>query len=71
MAECPRLAKCIFFNDKMAQMPALANMYKQSYCRCDFEDCARFVVAARLGPEKVPVNLYPNDREGAQKLIVQ
>ncbi len=69
MADCPRLVKCIFFNDRMAQMPSMADIFKQGYCRSDFERCARFVVAARLGPENVPGNLYPNDQDVAKKLI--
>jgi len=69
MPECERLAKCIFFNDKMSNMPAMADMYKQHYCRDRFDECARFTVASRLGPEQVPANLFPNDMKRAQELV--
>jgi hypothetical protein len=69
MPECDKLAKCIFFNDKMSNMPAMADMYKQRYCKGNFDSCARFVVASKLGPERVPPDLFPNNMDRAQKLI--
>ncbi len=69
MSECGRLAKCIFFNDQMSIMPALSDMYKQRYCRNEFDKCARYVVASKLGPERVPRDLYPNDMIRAKKLV--
>jgi hypothetical protein len=64
MAEnvCPRLERCIFFNDKMAQMPATAAMIKLSLCQGgNHGECARFVVAVAVGAENVPPTLYPSD----------
>lgn len=69
MADCAKLAKCIFFNNKMAAMPAMAEMYRQHYCRDHFDECARFTVASKLGSERVPENLFPNDMRRAQQLI--
>jgi hypothetical protein len=69
MPDCSRLAKCIFFNDQMTGMPAMADMYKQHYCKGQFDECARFTVASKLGPERVPGNLFPNDTKRAQQLI--
>ena len=71
MADCAKLAKCIFFNDKMPNMPAMANLFKQRYCKTDFDRCARFIVASKLGGERVPGDLFPNDQDRAQKLITQ
>jgi hypothetical protein len=69
MTQCPKLAKCIFFNDRMSNMPGMAAIYKQGYCLDDFEKCARFIVASKLGPDKVPSTLYPNDSATAHKII--
>ena len=41
MAECHRLQGCPFFRDALDEMPALAEMYKDRYCREDNSDCAR------------------------------
>jgi hypothetical protein len=69
MPQCPSLAKCPFFNDKMANMPAVADMIKKRYCLTDNADCARWMVRQALSPEKVPPNLYPKDSERAKAII--
>ncbi len=69
MADCKMLEKCIFFNDKMQNMPAVADIYKQNYFRGDFSKCARFMVAEALGKEKVPSTLFPNQVELASEII--
>ena len=69
MADCELLEGCLFFNDKMPESAGLGAMYKRNYCMGDFSKCARFVVAKRLGRERVPVNLYPNMWERAQGII--
>lgn len=67
---CPRLEPCIFFNDKMAKMPATAEIIKQALCRGGKHgECARFRVAADIGAENVPANLYPTDLQKVDTLI--
>ncbi len=70
MADCELLEKCIFFLDKMENMPATAEIYKDQYCRENNLDCARFMVFKALGREKVPLNLFPNMKDKAQEIIV-
>ena len=67
MADCECLPKCPFFNDKMANMPAVANMYKKQFCQGDNSTCARYRVN-KSGAE-VPVDLFPNDSARADKII--
>jgi hypothetical protein len=70
MAECECLSGCPFFNDKMKEMPALAQMYKTKYCRNgENADCARHMVKVALGKEKVPADLYPNQIDKAKAII--
>jgi hypothetical protein len=71
MAECVCVAGCIFFNDKMANMPSMADIYKERYCKGDSTQCARYVVFKALGRENVPGDLYPNDLDRAEKLLVE
>ncbi len=47
--DCDRLPTCIFFNDQMEHMPAVAELLKRQYCRGTVSECARFQVAAKLG----------------------
>lgn len=67
MADCEKLHKCPFFGDRMANMPTVAELMKQTYCRGDSSQCARFKVAT-AGLE-VPLDLYPNDLERAMRLL--
>lgn len=70
MPECPRLVRCLFFNDKLQTMPAIADLARASYCRSNhFETCARFRVAHALGSEAVPSNLFPDQTERAESIL--
>jgi hypothetical protein len=69
MPQCASLAKCPFFNDKMAAMPGVVELMKKRYCLGDNAECARWMVRQALSPEKVPPNLYPKDVERAKAII--
>ena len=69
MADCELIEKCIFFNDRMANMPSMASSYKRNYCQGDNSQCARYMVFKAKGRENVPTNLFPNDKEKAKALI--
>jgi hypothetical protein len=66
---CEKLHTCIFFNDQMEAMPAVAELLKTQRCRGAFDECARFRVAAKLGGANVPRDLYPNDTARANKIL--
>lgn len=66
---CELLEKCIFFNDKMANMPSTSEVIKIRYCREDNSECARYMVCKTLGREKVPGDLFPNDLAKARQII--
>lgn len=63
MAECECLPKCPFFNDKMANKPATAQIMKNQYCLGDSTDCARHRVKVAAGSESVPGDLFPAQLE--------
>lgn len=69
MPNCPFIAGCLFFNDKMKNMPATSGIYKRNYCQGDNTNCARFMVRQALGGEHVPEDLFPNQRERAEALL--
>jgi hypothetical protein len=69
MAECDRLPTCIFFNDRMENMPAVAALLKRKYCQGDFRSCARFRVAEKVGSTGVPSNLFPQDSATADRIV--
>lgn len=70
MLQCECLPTCPFFNDKMKEKTAMAQIYKDKYCLGGYKnECARYIVRERLGKEKVPTDLYPNQKDIALKLI--
>ncbi len=69
MAECELLDSCIFFNDKMTDMPATAEMMKSRLCRTNKFECARYMVYQQSGRSKVPPDLFPNDVERAKGIV--
>ena len=71
MAECECLPACLFFNDKMANMPTIAEMMKDELCRGDNTQCARHMVFLALGREKVPADLWPRQVDEAKKIIAR
>ena len=69
MKDCECLEKCDFFNDKMANMPSMANLLKKKYCQGDNSECARFMVYKAIGKDYVPSNLYPSQIERVNEII--
>lgn len=69
MPDCPRIGDCPFFADRLNNMPVLAEQMKKKYCKGDNSNCARHIVASKLGRELVPADLFPAHTDRAQKLI--
>jgi len=69
MADCVNLEGCIFFHDKMKDMPGTSQIYKKKYCQGDSTACARFMVCDALGKGSVPDDLFPNQTDRATKII--
>jgi hypothetical protein len=69
MADCECLPRCLFFNDKMAPMPALTDSYKKNYCHRDFASCARYMIFKARGREAVPGDLFPSQTDRAKALL--
>lgn len=63
MQTCDLCDTCIFFNDKMPDMPDVAEYLKDKYCRNNFKKCARYQIYKQFGRENVPANLFPNEEE--------
>ncbi len=69
MAECECLPKCPFFNDRMANKPATAQIMKNQYCLGDNAGCARHQVKVAVGSENVPADLFPSQAERVKGII--
>lgn len=72
MADCELLGGCLFFNDKMPIDSGMGAMYKKQYCQGEKNaECARLMVAKKLGRPKVPATLYPNMADKAKDIIAK
>ena len=71
MALCEKLEKCPFYQDKMNMETGVGTMYKKKYCEGDKTQCARYIIATKLGAEFVTNNLYPNMKDKADKLLAE
>ena len=71
MGECEFIAKCPFFNGQLAGDPEKIEEMKTKYCRNNNLNCARYMVANALGKEKMPPDLYPNQKERAYLCIAE
>ncbi|MBN2071174.1 MAG: hypothetical protein JW814_06920 [Candidatus Krumholzibacteriota bacterium] len=67
MTDCKRIEICPFFNAKMKNMPAMAELYRNDFCRGDYSKCARLKLLTRNIP--VPEGLSPNNIMKADRLI--
>jgi len=47
----------------------MAEGFKRMYCFNINPKCARYMLLKELGPEKVPVALFPNEFEKAKAII--
>jgi hypothetical protein len=71
MGDCQLLKTCPFFNDKMANMPVMAGIYKRNFCQTDNSNCARYIIFSTLGREHVPTDLFPNQKDRAAVIVNQ
>ena len=69
MANCVLLETCIFFTDRMNNMPLTADIIKKKYCRGDNSECARYMIFLVLGREKVPLDLFPGQVERTHYIL--
>jgi hypothetical protein len=67
--DCELIQGCIFFNNKMQNMPATAELLKKRYCKGAFSTCARHMVFKAMGRPRVPPDLFPQQTEIAEDLI--
>ena len=66
---CEKLSTCPFYNEKMPIDKGLGAVYRQKYCETDNSVCARFMVVTVLGPQAVPLDLYPNMTSRAEQIL--
>jgi hypothetical protein len=66
---CENLNGCLFYTDKMPIDSGIGQLQKIKYCEENKKLCARYKVAASIGKENVPTDLYPHMVMRANKVI--
>jgi hypothetical protein len=69
MANCELLPICPFFIGSLKKMPALAESYRERYCRGDNRLCGRHLVFVARGKSAVPEDLFPNETDRARFIV--
>jgi len=67
--KCEFSDKCMFYEDHISKMPVTAFFYKKQYCDQDAVNCARYMIAEKLGPEQVPRDLFPCQDVRARMIV--
>ena len=70
MPDCEFLKGCLFFNDKLENMPKAADMMKKTYCQWRYTECARHKIAIVLGRSAIPNDVFPSDDRRATKILI-
>ncbi|MDD3182329.1 MAG: ATP-binding protein [Alphaproteobacteria bacterium] len=65
---CERYPGCIFFNDKMANMPETAEATKDQFCRSNYPSCARYILQS-IWKLKAPDDMYPYQMARGQAIL--
>lgn len=69
MNKCPYIDQCNFFNVKMANMPQIVELMQRKYCKKDFTECARYIMAERFGVDNIPDNMFPHETNRANRFV--
>jgi len=53
----------------MANMPLIVDLMQRKYCKKDFIECARYIMAERFGMNRIPEDLFPHETSRANRFI--
>ncbi|TLM78828.1 MAG: iron-containing alcohol dehydrogenase [Actinobacteria bacterium] len=69
MSDCECIGMCRFFEDNAGRFGPVEPILKLNLCHNEGTECARHVVFAIAGKGAVPADLYPNDLQGAARIL--
>ena len=71
MGECEFIEGCPFFQDKSVEKPVEVEELKNKYCKNNNLNCALYMIAQAVGKEKMPPDLYPDEKTIAYQVIAE
>ncbi|MBN2848817.1 MAG: hypothetical protein JXP72_10300 [Coriobacteriia bacterium] len=60
---CRHLGTCALASDHAGFSPEFIRIMRTTWCRGSYAECARYRAALIVGPQAVPGNLFPAERE--------
>ncbi len=69
METCEFLDSCPFYLGTIVVKEADTETLKDEYCRKSPLRCARHMIAVSLGEDKIPEDLYPDEKMKAYEII--
>jgi len=69
MSECELIEKCPFFLGELVEKPVEIEKLKEQYCKSNNLNCARYMIVQAAGLEKMPADLYPDEKIVAYQII--
>lgn len=71
MANCDIFDSCPFAQGKMTDRADEKDKLTQEYCESNSLHCARYMIYSSLGEDKVPGDLYPDQKDKAYLVIAE
>jgi len=68
---CERLTGCPYYGENTPIYNGTGTTYRKTYCEAGKTNCARYMVYAAVGPEFVPLDLYPTMTTRAEQIIAE
>lgn len=67
---CPLFESCANLQYLRDLDTKLGAYYARTFCVCDYEKCAGYMIAQALGVEYVPLGIIPSETDRARKIIL-
>ena len=68
MSDCKYLTGCSFYKENL-EGSVFSSHLKNTYCKDDFLNCSRLLLRHLAGKERVPSEMFPNDKDRAIEII--
>lgn len=71
MANCDIFDSCPFAQGQLTDRAGEVEQLKEAYCDSNSLHCARYMIHSSLGADKVPGDLYPDQKDKAYLVIAE
>lgn len=70
MTACDLLEQCMFYKCQITDLATTTRTLKMRYCKGGGNSaCARYIVCKKIGVEKIPENLFPDQLNRLEEIL--